>query len=45
MLPLCSMNENEVGAKHLVMVITNEVFCNKYGHDRQGKREIFSGIE
>ena len=41
MLPLCSLNENEVGAKHLVMIITNELFCNKYGHDRQGKKENF----
>ena len=35
------MNENEVGAKHLVMIITNEVFCNKYGYDRQGKKRNF----
>ena len=41
MLPLCSVNENEVGEKHLVMVITNEVFCNRYGYDRQGKKSNF----
>jgi hypothetical protein len=35
------MNENEVGAKHLVMIITNDVFCNKYGYDRQGKKGNF----
>jgi hypothetical protein len=35
------MNENQVGAKHLVMVITNEVFCNRYGYDRQGKKRNF----
>ena len=35
------MNESEVGAKHLVMIITNELFCNKYGYDRQGKKENF----
>ena len=35
------MNENEVGAKHLVMIITNEVFCNKYGYNRQGKKRDF----
>ena len=35
------MKENEVGAKHLVMIITNELFCNKYGYDRQGKKGNF----
>ena len=39
------MNENEVGAKHLVMIITNDVFCNKYGYDRQGKKEDFACLE
>jgi hypothetical protein len=35
------VNENEVGEKHLVMIITNEVFCNRYGYDRQGKKSNF----
>jgi hypothetical protein len=35
------MNENEVGAKHLVMIITNELFCNRYGYNRQGKKRNF----
>jgi hypothetical protein len=25
----------------LVMVITNDVFCNRYGYDRQGKKRNF----
>ncbi len=41
MLPLCSMNENQVGAKHLVMIITNELFCIKYVYHRQGKKSNF----
>ncbi len=44
-MPLCSMNENQVGERHLVMIITNELFCNEYGYNRQGKKVIFSDIE
>jgi len=41
MLPLCSVNEKEVGERHLVMIITNELFCIKYVYHRQGKKSNF----
>jgi len=36
------MNENQVGAKHLVMIITNEVFCNRLWLPPSRQKEKFS---